>query len=58
MLKTLGKDAILSAHDEIILETGGLPGVCPDKSLEAALHRIDDHIYYEKYFFHAQSVLR
>jgi len=47
MIKTLGEDAILATHDEIILETGGLPGTCPDKSLEAALHRIDDYIYYE-----------
>lgn len=46
MIKTLGEDAVLATHDAIILETGGLPGVCPDKSLASALHRVEDYIYY------------
>ncbi len=47
MLKTLGEQEVLTIHDEILAMSGGLAGVSPDKSLASALHRIDDHIFYE-----------
>lgn len=45
-IHTLDAEHIRLIHDEVLAETGGLPGVCPDKSLEATIFRIDNHIFY------------
>lgn len=47
MIKTLDDEAILASHDLIVQEIGGLPGACPDKSLTAALYRVDYYIDYK-----------
>jgi death on curing protein len=45
-LKTLSIDRVLEIHDEMLNVSGGLPGLAGNKSLEAALHRIDNYIFY------------
>jgi hypothetical protein len=42
--KTLGAQEVISIHEDILKESGGLTGFRKDASLESALHRIDDHI--------------
>lgn len=43
---TLTAEAVMEIHDEVLTESGGLPGMSPDKSLEAALYRIENHAFY------------
>lgn len=43
---TLTVEAVVAIHDEVLAESGGLPGICPDKSLESALHRVENHAFY------------
>lgn len=45
-IKILGPAHVLDIHDEILKESGGLPGLCPDKSLEAVLYRVENHMLY------------
>lgn len=40
-------DTVTAIHDEVLADSGGLPGICPDKSLESALFRIDHKAFYE-----------
>lgn len=46
-MKFLTVDDIIIIHDQILKVTTGLPGLCPDKSLESALERIEFSIFYE-----------
>lgn len=46
-IKTLSAERVIEIHDDVLHESGGLFGICPDKSLEGALQRIDNHILYE-----------
>ena len=39
-------EAVEAIHDEVLSESGGLPGLSPDKSLESALYRVDNHALY------------
>ena len=43
----LDAKAVIFMHDEILKQGKGLPGVSGDKSLEAALHRIEARDHYE-----------
>ena len=43
---TLTAAAILDIHDDVLTESGGLPGLSPDKSLDAALYRVENHAFY------------
>ena len=43
---TLTAEAVLEIHDDVLAESGGLPGLCPDKSLDAALYRVENHAFY------------
>ena len=40
---TLTVEAVIAIHDEVLSESGGLPGISPDKSLDGALHRVINH---------------
>lgn len=44
---TIDIDTVITIHDEILLGTGGIPGLSGDKSLEGTLNRIDTRICYE-----------
>lgn len=44
---TLDLETVITIHDVIIESTGGRPGLSGDISLEGALARIDNRIYYE-----------
>ncbi len=46
-MKTIAIEEVIATHDNILLEIGGLPGLSANKSLEAALLRIENHIFYE-----------
>lgn len=47
-LKTLNCETVISFHDDVLIETHeGPPGIRPAMSLDAALNRIDSHIFYE-----------
>ena len=43
---TISPQEVSDIHDGILKDSGGLPGVCPDKSLEAVLYRVENHILY------------
>ena len=45
--KSLGEKDVVEIHDSILATSIGLPGRSESRPLSAALHRIDDHIYYE-----------
>lgn len=47
LYKFLWEEEIIMIHDEVLAESGGLPGLCPDKSLESALYRIENKFSYE-----------
>ena len=40
-------EAVEAIHDEVLSESGGLPGLSPDKSLESALYRVNNHALYQ-----------
>jgi death-on-curing protein len=44
---TLTVEAVITIHDEVLNESGGLPGISPDKSLDGALHRVINHALYQ-----------
>lgn len=44
--KALTLSDILDIHDLVLKHSAGLPGVCPDMSLDGALHRINDQEFY------------
>lgn len=44
---TLTVEAVTAIHDEVLRDSGGLPGLCPDKSLDSALHRVINHALYQ-----------
>lgn len=46
-VKILDENDVVSIHDDILAESGGLAGLSRDKSLASALHRIHDYIMYE-----------
>lgn len=46
-IKTLSVSDVIEIHETILRTTYGLPGICPNKSLEAALQRIDNYIFYK-----------
>ncbi len=43
---TLTVEAVIAIHDEVLAGSVGLPGICPDRSLEGALYRIETHAFY------------
>ncbi len=43
---TLSPKEVSDIHDRILKDSGGLPGRCPDKSLEAVLYIESNIIYY------------
>lgn len=43
---TLTVEAVVAIHDDVLANSGGLPGICPDKSLESALYRVENHAFY------------
>ena len=43
---TISSGEVFDIHEEILKDSGGLPGICPDKSLESALYRVENHILY------------
>jgi death-on-curing protein len=45
--KNLDAATVIEIHGDIVEEFGGLAGICPDKSLDGALGRIDNYVYYE-----------
>jgi death-on-curing protein len=45
-LLTLTEEQVITIHERMLQEEGGLPGLCTSKSLGGALGRIDHHIYY------------
>jgi death on curing protein len=46
-IKTLSIDVVIDIHEDMLIIAGGLPGLSKNKSLEAALYRIDTLIFYE-----------
>lgn len=42
----LTAEAVLEIHEQVLLEAGGLSGLSPDKSLDAALFRVENHAFY------------
>lgn len=46
-IKILTESNVITIHNTILAESGGLPGLSRDKSLASALHRIQDYIAYE-----------
>ncbi len=46
-VKILTESDVITIHDTILTESGGLAGLSRDKSLASALHRILDYITYE-----------
>lgn len=47
-ITTLSLELIVEIHDTALEFSGGLPGLSANKSLEAAIQRIDNYIFYEK----------
>lgn len=45
-IKFLTIEQVLSIHHQILKNTQEDKGLSPDMSLESALNRIDDHVYY------------
>ena len=45
-IQTISPEKVLDIHKQILKESGGLPGLCPDKSLEATLYRVENNILY------------
>ncbi len=46
MIILLEQEAVKAYHDFAIEVYGGLPGICPDKSLESCLERVHNHLIY------------
>jgi death on curing protein len=46
-IKTLAFIEVIKIHNDIIKNSGGLPGISLDKSLESALKRVETHSFYE-----------
>jgi death on curing protein len=47
-IKTLTLEEVVKIHDEILKNSGGLAGICLDKSLESALKRAETYSFYEE----------
>jgi death-on-curing protein len=45
--KTYSPELVIELHDIALEFSGGLPGFAANKSLDGALQRIDNHIFYE-----------
>jgi len=43
----LDAERVYQIHEDILSESAGLSGICPDKSLESALHRVINHAVYD-----------
>lgn len=46
-VKTLTLEEVINLHDSILKDSGGLPGISLNKSLEAALNRAETYSFYE-----------
>lgn len=46
MIILLEEETVKTYHDVAIEVYGGLPGICPDKSLESCLERVHNHLIY------------
>ncbi len=43
---TISPKEVSDIHAEALKDSCGLPGLCSDKSLEAVLYRVENHILY------------
>lgn len=47
-MKTLTTEDVNGMHEEILSQSGGLPGKCPDRPIESVLFRVFNKILYEE----------